>query len=192
MAAIDWARALPPRTRWQQITAWPRKYYAICGHHDQGRTSPYFSPGSRVLAIDCMEKARPGTGRETGLVRAGGRAPKAGASGDAWSSCRGLVCPGAREPVRARIGNARKHPVWFLICTLFVTSVPYMTLPPPGEMRARHVGTGNSPRQPADRNSFPATWTGPAGTDLSIVYLLQFGFPRHTWEALCLSSIPTG
>jgi hypothetical protein len=35
-----------------------------------------------------MEKVRPGTGRETGLGRAGVRAPKVGALGDAWSSCR--------------------------------------------------------------------------------------------------------
>jgi len=51
---------------------------------------------------DCMEKVRPGTGREaglgqkvrpghgreTGLGRAGVRAPKVGALGDAGSSCR--------------------------------------------------------------------------------------------------------
>jgi hypothetical protein len=35
-----------------------------------------------------MEKVRPGTGRETGLGHAGVRAPKVGALGDAWSSCR--------------------------------------------------------------------------------------------------------
>jgi hypothetical protein len=35
-----------------------------------------------------MEKVRPGTGRETGLGHAGGRAPKVGALGDAWSNCR--------------------------------------------------------------------------------------------------------
>ena len=37
---------------------------------------------------DCMEKVRPGTGRETGLGHAGDRAPKVGALGDAWSNCR--------------------------------------------------------------------------------------------------------
>jgi len=37
---------------------------------------------------DCMEKVRPGSGRETGLGHAGGRAPKVGAPSDAWSSCR--------------------------------------------------------------------------------------------------------
>ena len=36
---------------------------------------------------DCMEKVRPGTCRETGLGHAGGRAPKVGALGDAWSNC---------------------------------------------------------------------------------------------------------
>jgi hypothetical protein len=35
-----------------------------------------------------MEEVRPDTGREAGLGRAGDRAPKAGASGDAWSNCR--------------------------------------------------------------------------------------------------------
>jgi hypothetical protein len=54
---------------------------------------------------DCMEKVRPGTGREaglgqkvrpgtgqeTGLGRAGVRAPKVGALGDAGSSCRKSV-----------------------------------------------------------------------------------------------------
>ena len=34
------------------------------------------------------QKVRPGIGRETGLGRAGVRAPKVGALGDAWSSCR--------------------------------------------------------------------------------------------------------
>jgi hypothetical protein len=34
------------------------------------------------------QKVRPGIGRETGLGRAGGRAPKVGALGDAWSNCR--------------------------------------------------------------------------------------------------------
>jgi hypothetical protein len=37
---------------------------------------------------DCMEKVRPGNGRETGLGRAGVRAPKVGTLGDAWSNCR--------------------------------------------------------------------------------------------------------
>ena len=37
---------------------------------------------------DCREKVRPGNGRETGLGRAGVRAPKVGALGDAGSSCR--------------------------------------------------------------------------------------------------------
>jgi hypothetical protein len=32
---------------------------------------------------DCREKVRPGTGRETGLGHAGGRAPTVGALGDA-------------------------------------------------------------------------------------------------------------
>ena len=34
------------------------------------------------------QKVRPGHGRETGLGRAGGRAPKVGALGDAWSNGR--------------------------------------------------------------------------------------------------------
>jgi len=37
---------------------------------------------------DCREKVRPGNGREAGLGHAGGRAPKVGALGDAWSNCR--------------------------------------------------------------------------------------------------------
>lgn len=37
---------------------------------------------------DCMEKVIPDTGRETGLGCAGGRAPKGGALGDAWSNYR--------------------------------------------------------------------------------------------------------
>ena len=37
---------------------------------------------------DCREKVRPGNGREAGLGHAGGRAPKVGALGDAWSNYR--------------------------------------------------------------------------------------------------------
>jgi hypothetical protein len=37
----------------------------------------------RVEGHDCREKVRPGTGRETGLGHAGGRAPTVGALGGA-------------------------------------------------------------------------------------------------------------